>query len=110
MTLATSEPVSGSVTEIAAARQLTYEAARIFDREESRAIEPSMAKLFACDVAVRTTQEAQILHGGWGFAEEFPICRYVLDALVLPIFEGVKPVLELKVIGRALLARPSDLG
>lgn len=96
--------------EIAAARQLTYEAARIFDREESRAIEPSMAKLFACDVAVRTTQEAQILHGGWGFAEEFPICRYVLDALVLPIFEGVKPVLELKVIGRALLARPSDLG
>ena len=89
--------------EIAAARQLTYHAARVFDREEGRAIEPSMAKLFACDVAVRTTQEAQLLHGGWGFAEEFPICRYVVDALVLPIFEGVKPVLELKVIGRALL-------
>ncbi|HZR82625.1 MAG TPA: acyl-CoA dehydrogenase family protein [Candidatus Binatia bacterium] len=89
--------------EIAAARQLTYHAARLFDEDEKRALEPAMAKLFACDVAVRTTQEAQLLHGGWGFAEEFPVCRYVLDALVLPIFEGVKPILELKVIARNLL-------
>jgi (2S)-methylsuccinyl-CoA dehydrogenase len=89
--------------EIAAARQLTYHAARVFDADEKRALEPAMAKLFACDVAVRTTQEAQLLHGGWGFAEEFPVCRYVLDALVLPIFEGVKPILELKVIARTLL-------
>ncbi|HEY8517488.1 MAG TPA: acyl-CoA dehydrogenase family protein [Candidatus Binatia bacterium] len=90
--------------EIAAARQLTYHAARVFDGDERRSLEPAMAKLFACDVAVRTTQEAQLLHGGWGFAEEFPVCRYVLDALVLPIFEGVKPILELKVIARSLLA------
>ena len=48
-------------------------------------------------------RKAQLLHGGWGFAEEFPICRYVVDALVLPIFEGVKPILELKVIARSLL-------
>jgi len=89
--------------EIAAARQLTYHAARVFDADEKRSLEPAMAKLFACDVAVRTTQEAQLLHGGWGFAEEFPVCRYVLDALVLPIFEGVKPILELKVIARSLL-------
>lgn len=90
--------------ELAAARQLTYHAAREFDRDERRSLEPAMAKLFACDVAVRTTQEAQLLHGGWGFAEEFPVCRYVLDALVLPIFEGVKPILELKVIARSLLS------
>ena len=90
--------------EIAAARQLTYDAARVFDGRGERALEPAMAKLFACDVAVRTTQEAQLLHGGWGFAEEFPICRYVVDALVLPIFEGVKPILELKVIARKFVA------
>ena len=54
-----------------------------------------MAKLFACDVAVWTTQEGQLLHGGWGYAEEFAISRYVVDAQVLPIFEGVKPILEL---------------
>ena len=90
--------------ELAGARQLTYHAARIFDADERRALEPAMAKLFSCDVAVRTTQEAQLLHGGWGFAEEFPICRYAVDALVLPIFEGVKPILELKVIGRTILS------
>jgi (2S)-methylsuccinyl-CoA dehydrogenase len=44
------------------------------------------------------------MHGGWGYAEEYPISRYVVDATVLPIFEGVKPILELAVIGRAVLA------
>jgi (2S)-methylsuccinyl-CoA dehydrogenase len=90
--------------EIAAARQLTYAAARTMDGSESATLEAAMAKLFASDVAQRVTQEGQLLHGGWGFAEEFPICRYVLDSLVLPIFEGVKPILELKVIARSLLS------
>jgi (2S)-methylsuccinyl-CoA dehydrogenase len=90
--------------EIAAARQLTYAAARIMDASESATLEAAMAKLFASDVAQRVTQEGQLLHGGWGFAEEFPICRYVLDSLVLPIFEGVKPILELKVVARSLLS------
>ena len=67
-------------------------------------LEPSMAKLFASDDAVSVTQEGQLLHGGWGYAEEFPISRYVVDAQVLPIFEGVKPILELKVIARTLFA------
>ena len=43
--------------------------------------------------------------GGWGYAEEYPISRYVADAQVLPIFEGVKPILALKVVGRSLLGR-----
>ena len=54
-------------------------------------------------VAVEVTQLGQLLHGGWGYAEEYPISRNVVDALVLPIFEGVKPVLSLKVVARALL-------
>ncbi len=91
-------------THIAAARQLTYMAARAVDADESIALEPAMAKLFASDVAVWVTQEGQQLHGGWGYAEEFPISRYVIDATVLPIFEGVKPILELKVIARNLLS------
>ncbi len=90
-------------THIMAARQLTYAAALAMDRDESIALEPAMAKLFASDVAVWTTQEGQLLHGGWGYAEEFAISRYVVDAQVLPIFEGVKPILELKVIARNLL-------
>jgi (2S)-methylsuccinyl-CoA dehydrogenase len=91
-------------THLAAARQLTYAAARAFDRDESAAsLEGAMCKLLASDVAVWVTQEGQLIHGGWGYAEETPISRYVVDAQVLPIFEGVKPILELRVIGRALL-------
>ena len=83
---------------------LAHAAARAMDEDESIALLPAMAKLFASDVAVWVTQEGQLLHGGWGYAEEFPISRYVVDATVLPIFEGVKPILELKVIARTLFA------
>ena len=86
---------------IAASRQITYAAARSFD---TRAPEPSMAKLLSCDIAGEVAREAQLLHGGWGYSEEDPVSRYVADAQVLPIFEGVKPTLELKLIGPALLA------
>jgi (2S)-methylsuccinyl-CoA dehydrogenase len=91
--------------KLAGARALTYAAARAFDEDE-RAAAPlaAQAKLLACDVAVEVTQQGQLMHGGWGYAEEYPISRYVVDAAVLPIFEGVKPILELKVIGRALLS------
>lgn len=89
-------------TRIAAARQLTYDVARETDPKARAPLGPAMAKLFASDVAVWATQEAQLLHGGWGYAEEDRISRYVADAQVLPIFEGVKATLELKVIARAL--------
>jgi (2S)-methylsuccinyl-CoA dehydrogenase len=88
-----------------AARAITYAAAEAMDEDE-RAAAPlaALAKLLACDIAVEVTQQGQLMHGGWGYAEEYPISRYVVDASVLPIFEGVKPILELKVIGRALLS------
>jgi (2S)-methylsuccinyl-CoA dehydrogenase len=86
------------------ARQISYKAARAMDVDETISLEPAMAKLFTCDVAVAVSQEGQLVHGGWGYAEEYPISRYVVDATVLPIFEGVKPILELKVIARQLLA------
>lgn len=91
-------------THIAAARQLTYAAAPAMDKDEAATVTAAMAKLLACDVAVWVTQEGQLIHGGWGYGEEYAISRYVVDALVLPIFEGVKPILELKVIARTLLA------
>jgi (2S)-methylsuccinyl-CoA dehydrogenase len=87
---------------IAAARALTYDVARTTDPTGKAPLGPGMAKLFACDVAVQSSQEAQLLHGGWGYAEEDRITRYVADAQVLPIFEGVKPILELRVIAQAL--------
>jgi (2S)-methylsuccinyl-CoA dehydrogenase len=98
--------VGRMVSRLAAARAITYAAALAMDADE-RAAAPlaAMAKLFACDVAVEVTQLGQLLHGGWGYAEEYPISRCVADAQVLPIFEGVKPILALKVVGRALLSQ-----
>jgi len=91
--------------KLAGARAITYAAALAFDEDErSAAPLAAQAKLLACDVAVEVSQQGQLMHGGWGYAEEYPISRYVVDATVLPIFEGVKPILELKVIGRAVLA------
>jgi (2S)-methylsuccinyl-CoA dehydrogenase len=93
-------------SRLVAARAITYAAARAMDRDERQAAPiAAMAKLFSCDVAVEVTQLGQLLHGGWGYAEEYPISRYVADAQVLPIFEGVKPILALKVVGRSLLGR-----
>ncbi len=91
-------------TRLFASRAITYAAAGEMDGDE-RAAAPlaAQAKLLACDLAVDITQQGQLMHGGWGYAEEYPISRYVVDAQVLPIFEGVKPILELRVIGRALL-------
>jgi (2S)-methylsuccinyl-CoA dehydrogenase len=91
--------------KLLAARAITYAAAVEMDADERKAAPlAAQAKLLACDMAVSLTQMGQLMHGGWGYAEEYPISRYVVDAQVLPIFEGVKPILELKVVGRALLA------
>jgi (2S)-methylsuccinyl-CoA dehydrogenase len=101
----------------AAGRHLTYAAAREMERGESEqssaelrtkpgsgTLKAAMCKLFASDVAIWVSQEGMLLHGGWGYSEEDPIARFTVDALVLPIFEGVKPILELKVIARQLLS------
>jgi len=91
--------------QLAGAKSITYSAAMAFDEDErSAAPLAAQAKLLSCDVAVEVSQSGQLMHGGWGYAEEYPISRYVVDAQVLPIFEGVKPVLELKVVGRSLLS------
>lgn len=96
--------VGRMATHTAAGRHLAYAAARAMEKDERASMEAAMCKLFASDVAVWVSQEAMLIHGGWGYSEEDPISRYTVDALVLPIFEGVKPILELKVIARHLLA------
>ncbi|MEX0750869.1 MAG: acyl-CoA dehydrogenase family protein, partial [Dehalococcoidia bacterium] len=84
----TRHKIGSMAMRIAAARQLTYAVARGTDPKGRAPLGPAMAKLFESDVAVAVTQEAQLLHGGWGYAEEDRISRYVADAQVLPIFEG----------------------
>ncbi len=88
---------------IQASRQLGYAVARLMARGEGAA-EASMLKIYACRAAEWVTREAMQIHGGMGYAEEYGVSRYFVDARVLSIFEGADEVLALKVVARRLLA------
>ena len=83
-------------------RQATFRAARLLDEGQGQ-VNASMVKLHACRVAEWVTREAMQIHGGMGYAEEFPVSRYFVDARVLSIFEGAEEVLALRVVARQLL-------
>ena len=65
-------------------------------------LEASMVKAYVCRAGEWVTREAMQLHGGMGYAEEFPVSRYFVDARVLSIFEGADETLCLRVIARRL--------
>ncbi len=90
-----------------ACRQSTYRAARRVD-EGDGGFESSLVKLFAGRAAEWVTREAMQIHGGMGYAEEFPVSRYFLDARVLSIFEGAEEVLALRVVARELIERAAE--
>jgi (2S)-methylsuccinyl-CoA dehydrogenase len=92
---------------IQASRQFTYEVARLMAKGEG-ALEASMVKAYVCRAAEWVTREAMQLHGGMGYAEEFPVSRYFVDARVLSIFEGADENLCLKIIARRLLERSTS--
>jgi (2S)-methylsuccinyl-CoA dehydrogenase len=83
-------------------RQFTYAVARSVDAGGGQ-MESSMAKIFASRASEWVTREAQQIHGGMGYAEEYAVSRYFLDARVFSIFEGAEEVLALRVLARALL-------
>ena len=88
---------------IQAARQFSYVVARLM-AEGQGAAEASMVKAYVCKAAEWVTREAMQIHGGMGYAEEYDVSRYFLDARVLSIFEGADETLCLKVIARKLVA------
>ena len=88
-------------TEIEAARLLTYKAAVMKDRGEKFGLTAAQAKLKTGRLAVRAADEAVQIHGGYGYIEEYPICRFYRDAKILTIGEGTDEVQQM-VIARAL--------
>jgi (2S)-methylsuccinyl-CoA dehydrogenase len=88
--------------EIVIARQLTYHAARQKDSGRRCDLEAGMAKLLAARVAWAAADNAVQIHGGNGFAVEFPISRILCDARILNIFEGAAEI-QAQVIARRLL-------
>ncbi|MBA2625511.1 MAG: acyl-CoA/acyl-ACP dehydrogenase [Acidimicrobiia bacterium] len=89
---------------IQAARQFAYAVSRMMAKGEG-ALEASMVKAYVCKAAEWVTREAMQVHGGMGYAEEFPVSRYFVDARVLSIFEGADETLCLKIIARRLVER-----
>ncbi len=88
-------------TEIEAARLLVYKAARLKDRGENFSLTAAQAKLKTGRLAVRCAEEAVQIHGGYGYIEEYPVCRMYRDAKILTIGEGTDEVQQM-VISRAL--------
>jgi alkylation response protein AidB-like acyl-CoA dehydrogenase len=84
-----------------AARLLTYKAAIEKDRGENFSLTAAQAKLITGRLAVRAAEEAVQIHGGYGYIEEYPVCRFYRDAKILTIGEGTDEVQHM-VIARAL--------
>jgi short/branched chain acyl-CoA dehydrogenase len=93
--------IADIATEIEAARLLTYRAAVLKDRGESFTLTAAQAKLKTGRLAVRAAEEAVQIHGGYGYIEEYPVCRFYRDAKILTIGEGTDEVQQM-VIARAL--------
>jgi short-chain 2-methylacyl-CoA dehydrogenase len=87
--------------EIEAARLLTYRAAMLKERGEPFTLVAAQAKLKTGRLAVRATEEAVQIHGGYGYIEEYPVCRFYRDAKILTIGEGTDEVQQM-VIAREL--------
>ena len=88
-------------TEIEAARLLTYKAAFLKDGGRNFTLTAAQAKLKTGRLAVRCAEEAVQIHGGYGYIEEYPVCRFYRDAKILTIGEGTDEVQQM-VIARAL--------
>jgi alkylation response protein AidB-like acyl-CoA dehydrogenase len=88
-------------TEIEAGRMLVYKAALEKDAGQNFTLTAAMAKLKTGRLAVRAAEEAVQIHGGYGYIEEYPVCRHYRDAKILTIGEGTDEVQQM-VIARAL--------
>jgi alkylation response protein AidB-like acyl-CoA dehydrogenase len=87
--------------QIEAARLLVYRAAALKERGEAFTLTAAQAKLITGRLAVRATEEAVQIHGGYGYIEEYPVCRFYRDAKILTIGEGTDEVQQM-VIARQL--------
>ncbi len=87
---------------IQASRQFSLTVATLMAKGQGT-MEASMVKAYVCKAAEWVTREAMQIHGGMGYAEEFPVSRLFVDARVLSIFEGADETLCLKVIARELV-------
>jgi alkylation response protein AidB-like acyl-CoA dehydrogenase len=93
-------------TKLAAARQLTWHAARVYDTGARADLEAGMAKLFASETAMEVALNAVRVHGGYGYSTEFDVERYFRDAPLMIVGEGTNEI-QRNIIARGLVKRGS---
>lgn len=84
------------------ARTMIYRACRRMDGGKSDALLASIAKHFACEMAVKVTDEALQMHGGYGYFAEYDMERYYRDAKIIELYAGAKEIEKLSIAGEAL--------
>ena len=89
-------------TKIEASRLLTWQASLKLDRQQRASKEASMAKLFASETAVKVTQDAVQIYGGYGYNSEYPVEKLYRDAKIFQIYEGTSQIQKL-IISRQLI-------
>ena len=94
--------IADMATHIEAARLLCINAALKRDTEENYAIEASMAKLFASEVAMNSATEAVQIHGGYGYVKEYHVERLMRDAKITQIYEGTSEIQRI-IISKSIL-------
>ena len=95
--------IADMVTKTELARQAYYRAAWLKSQNRPYKKEAAMAKLYASETAVDVARDAVQIHGGYGYVEEFPVCRHFRDSKILEIGEGTSEVM------RILIARELGL-
>jgi alkylation response protein AidB-like acyl-CoA dehydrogenase len=93
-------------TKLAAARQLTWHAARVYDTGARADLEAGMAKLFSSETAMEIALNAVRVHGGYGYSTEFDVERYFRDAPLMIVGEGTNEI-QRNIIARGLVKRGS---
>jgi alkylation response protein AidB-like acyl-CoA dehydrogenase len=93
--------IADIAVETQAARLLVWRVADLIDRHQPFATEASMAKLYASEMAVRASNNALQVFGGYGYIDEFVVGKYLRDARVTTVYEGTSQIQRL-IIGRDL--------
>ena len=95
-------------TQIEAAKLLTFHSAWKKDQGLDIVKEAAMSKLFASEVAMKTTTDAIQVHGGYGYVKDYDVERYFRDAKILEIGEGTSEIQRL-IISREILKTIEDV-
>jgi alkylation response protein AidB-like acyl-CoA dehydrogenase len=94
--------IADMATEIAAARELVYNAAALKDANMDATTACSMAKYFAAEVANRCAYKAVQIHGGYGYIKEYKVERLYRDARITSIYEGTSQIQQVVISGNLL--------